>query len=1098
MEDPAATIEASILRARRLFASGQGTTLEILKEADKRLSEKLHAIVAKNGGPTGTFTEASAVLYRKQIQVVTAYLESRMLGHTHTQALASVKVGLKDTVTTAKILEKKFSGITRPLALEQQGMQDALTRGVGSSLLAQHKTSVGRYGKAMIADFERTMRVGALEGISQHSMISRLVETGKLGGVSAKKLHAGEPAYFPNPTSYVKRSYWAERIVRTEKAYAYNSASLAAIQRTKVVDFPDMQKKILATFDMRTAMDSKFVHGQIRNVDENFVDGAGRSYLHPPARPNDRETVIPWRPAWTELPPTTSLPPDMQAEASVEATPGADDLSAKQRKAELKAALDAAKGRLDAQKQAQKQAVSVEEAKAAAVRAQAKGTAMATSALELDKDAIVAAQLKAQHLTKLKPSTYEEAKAKAMAYQLEKEAKAKAKAEEEAAKKQAEFLKDILIDVQSLQDKQVVEDWKSFNHQLKMSAKQEPLYFAALYKHVTGKTFKVTSSASVTHAITSMGKKLVPDMVPKAGKKTKVVAPPPAPPAPPKPVVVSHLADLPEVPKGITFKEVPGGPGGMLWVDMLEDGNKLGLFYKDGLGNYHVKPPPGIDLPNEVYPTPEAAAPYALKVSKTIAANKSAVELAKHAAEAEKKKLAAAEAEKLAKEEQAAIARANAAYRPPTRKEATMKGSVVSEVAKNLKPNRSGWSTVADGNQIENQEIHWAHETVDGVEYVVARMKLVGQAGDQGLAKLQAQSAKKANVGYPRLADISKNDATKTTGTVEYASGIPGIVSTKLERGGVTMVMHRAADPSTLSALHNEVEVRIPIEKGVGGTVKSAAEKVMAQLKTIGVDGEARPTEDQQRALRRMRIMSYASQETRKAALGLLRGGKLESSSVDAKFEEAAKGNALLAAMDKDSKLIRTSEGKLSLYSDALAESFKNAGVTHLQHSITGDVKVMEQMFVHDRDGGLLSSAERFRRGLAFRGMSTTTDFETGGADSVFLRLRTSKPETSSGWMIEVDTSELGRMDAYFFNADRYGRAAPTEKRQTVDEMLDLARDRSFSSGNEIMLQRHVPVARIRRVRTTNASARADLLRSMKEAGILEVNGVPLEEFISK
>ena len=97
------------------------------------------------------------------------------------------------------------------------------------------------------------------------------------------------------------------RIVRTEIARAKNLAAggiIAILARL----YPDMRKKIVATWDTRTAYDSKVVHGQIRRLDDTFLDGAGRVYLLPPARPNDREVVIPWRLGWPETSATRPNP----------------------------------------------------------------------------------------------------------------------------------------------------------------------------------------------------------------------------------------------------------------------------------------------------------------------------------------------------------------------------------------------------------------------------------------------------------------------------------------------------------------------------------------------------------------------------------------------------------------------------------------------------------------------------------------------------------------------------------------------------------------------------------------------------------------------
>jgi len=43
--------------------------------------------------------------------------------------------------------------------------------------------------------------------------------------------------------------------------------------------------------------------------------------LHPPARPNDRETIVPWRPHWTDLPATAPPPPGEKAAAQAAAAP---------------------------------------------------------------------------------------------------------------------------------------------------------------------------------------------------------------------------------------------------------------------------------------------------------------------------------------------------------------------------------------------------------------------------------------------------------------------------------------------------------------------------------------------------------------------------------------------------------------------------------------------------------------------------------------------------------------------------------------------------------------------------------------------------------
>lgn len=455
-------IEATLERAGASFTS-VGTLPALLSEADAQLSAKLHGIVDKAGGPEARFSEANALLMRKQIQLVQEYTNKRLLGLTHAQAKLAIAQSVKDTSALAGMLEKRFTGIAKPLALDVQAMQDRVVRGTGASLLQQHKTSVNRYGAAMIGDFERQLRLGILQGLSNHDIVSRLVSVGQLGGVNAKKLHAKDPAYFPKPTSYTARRYWAERIVRTEKAYAYNAAALQSMHTIRDTDFPDVQKKILAHFDNRTAEDSIAVHGQVRKLEELFRDGAGRMYLHPPARPNDRETVVPWRPHWADTEATKSHDPHEPKPAPppqnvIEANPNTiwgDVLAAnaklkakkeavtlaENRQAEIQAGSAKAVAAAKALEQKAKADLAAQQAKLQAElqAAQAKAAAAAKKRATAAFLAGEKAKAQAERVRAWKEfEAKKKAKAKAEAEQIRAEAKAAAKAKLEAAAKERE------------------------------------------------------------------------------------------------------------------------------------------------------------------------------------------------------------------------------------------------------------------------------------------------------------------------------------------------------------------------------------------------------------------------------------------------------------------------------------------------------------------------------------------------------------------------------------------------------------------------------------------------------------------------------------
>lgn len=457
LDEAVEAIESTLDQADELYKSGAPALSQILIDAEKSIAEKLD-LVTKSTGATGKWTEESARATMAQVQLTQKYVDKRLEGLTHGQAKKALAKSVKGTIGLLSTLEQRFSGIAAPLQLQKAGAMHSLINQSAPSLLSRNAASVQRYGAAMIADFERVIRTGLVTGASNHEMIHALISAGAAKGVTAAKLAEGEPKHFPNPTGYMRKRYWAERIIRTETAYAYNRGSFDAIAASRK-QFPDMQKKILATFDARTAPDSVAVHGQIRNVEDLFMDGAGRQYLHPPGRPNDRETVVPWRSSWPELSNTAPVDPEQAAAAEVAATPNVGELTADQKKAAMMAAISGKKALLEAKAQAAKQnvdamALATQQAKAA--EAAGKGLTGATAKIDAEvaskaayaamaKDAakkaaltekLAAATKKAQEYKQQIAKVAEE---KAAAEKLAKESAAKAAAAKEAAaKKKAE------------------------------------------------------------------------------------------------------------------------------------------------------------------------------------------------------------------------------------------------------------------------------------------------------------------------------------------------------------------------------------------------------------------------------------------------------------------------------------------------------------------------------------------------------------------------------------------------------------------------------------------------------------------------------------
>jgi len=301
------TIREVIRRSDRAILSTADArrTLRMMEAADAELARRLVRVLGRSGGDI-TYSAAKIMSTREQIAVVVERTR-RQLGRQVYEASRTLSTaGVLDAVETITRLERQFSGIADiTLDIDRaRTLQSIATENLGS-LLARHEVSVGNYGIHMIGRFELALSQGLLQGDTQAEMVTRL--TGHGGGRGVQGV-------------FRKQDYWARRIVRTESSYAYNQANWKANRRASA-QFGDMGKKILAIFDRRTAADSVYVHGQIRQVDEPFIDGAGRVYQHPPGRPNDRETVIPWRMAWPETATSRPRPPEEVGRVEVAAIP---------------------------------------------------------------------------------------------------------------------------------------------------------------------------------------------------------------------------------------------------------------------------------------------------------------------------------------------------------------------------------------------------------------------------------------------------------------------------------------------------------------------------------------------------------------------------------------------------------------------------------------------------------------------------------------------------------------------------------------------------------------------------------------------------------
>lgn len=149
---------------------------------------------------------------------------------------------------------------------------------------------------------------------------------------------------------------------------------------------------------------------------------------------------------------------------------------------------------------------------------------------------------------------------------------------------------------------------------------------------------------------------------------------------------------------------------------------------------------------------------------------------------------------------------------------------------------------------------------------------------------------------------------------------------------------------------------------------------------------------------------------------------------------------------------------------------------------------------------GLMSTTERFSRGVVKNGISSVLDIDSGGADNVFTRIMNAEQRGKiQNHAVVLKPEIFDRTDWYAYNVDSYGstneahfagRLAPEEIFQRT--MGDL---KHYSADNEQMFRTGIGVDYIEAIEVDELD-RDELLEGLHEEGLFEVNGRPIEEVI--
>lgn len=168
-----------------------------------------------------------------------------------------------------------------------------------------------------------------------------------------------------------------------------------------------------------------------------------------------------------------------------------------------------------------------------------------------------------------------------------------------------------------------------------------------------------------------------------------------------------------------------------------------------------------------------------------------------------------------------------------------------------------------------------------------------------------------------------------------------------------------------------------------------------------------------------------------------------------------------------------------------------------IHHLWTGSAKSIYRILTQ----GLMCTTERYSRGVMKSGMSSTTDIDTGGADSVFTRIANEAERGKMNGAVVVFKPEVfDRTDWYSYNYDTYGSTDDEYfvDRLSPDTIFDKITNPNsyYSSCNEQMFRTGIGAGFVESIEVGGSDSRDGIIAELRSMGLEEINGKPIEEVV--
>lgn len=400
---------------------------------------------------------------------------------------------------------------------------------------------------------------------------------------------------------------------------------------------------------------------------------------------------------------------------------------------------------------------------------------------------------------------------------------------------------------------------------------------------------------------------------------------------------------------------------------------------------------------------------------------------------------------------------------------------------------RIGAAISSDKGMVEGLNLTARRITVDGQEVY----EIAGKLTESARAATDTVLAQQGELRALKFERADDTLALLTSSPIDM-QGVH-LSARVLEDAGSTFELYTHFASTEYWGMSGYFRLRVPVTTSGAGDAQ-AAKNILQRLGLSDLAGT--PTKEAEETMKKARVIWQRAPGRAKELAGLT-GADLDGK-LDMILSEEGMGAIASRLM-----MQKVFDGYQTYVDTGALKEYEAAGLRYVWAGVESKSSVVSIL----KSPGFMSTNARSRYGLDFTGESPSSDMRKGGSDSVFTRIgvkvtsgrrpRFDNSLCGSYYRILIDPAEMARTDWYAYECDSFGTTRPStmERRPTpVNFIKDMAAN--YCGSNEIMFRHGIPKEHFIGISCQTERHRAELLDELRQAGITEINGIPIEKFV--